>query len=87
MLCMNVIGGKLMATCVHLVGALVLSVFASSFAIASDLSDSMQLYFDGGIQQAHQNLIHMVSGGSLDARGLANHRLGKTLAGGCDWLE
>lgn len=81
-----------MATRIHLVGALVLSVFASSFAIASELSDSMQLYFDGRVQQALQNLNHLASSGSLDARvyyfrGLANHRLGQRDAANADFQK
>ena len=89
MLCMNVFGGKSMATRVRL-GALLLCVVASSFAVASDLSDSMQLFFDGRVQQAHQNLNYLATNGSLDARvfyfrGLANHRLGKSAAASDDF--
>jgi len=80
-----------MATRIRFV-ALLLCVVAGGFAAASDLSDSMQLFFDGRTEQAHQNLSYLVSTGNLDARvfyfrGLANHRLGKLDAANADFQK
>ena len=60
--------------------ALALLVAGSTFG--SELGDSMQVYFSGDYQRAHQMLSDLIAKGHVDARthyfrGLANRRMGK----------
>lgn len=70
--------------------ALLLIAAFSSVASASELSDSMQLFFNGNYDAARTKLTAVIDGGVLDARthyfrGLASARLGDAAAASADF--
>ena len=88
---MNTFGGKLMVQHIR-IGALFILGCWQLAAVGGELNQSMQSFFDGKLQQAHQSLTQQISTGSLDARvhyfrGLANSRLGDAKAAAADFQK
>lgn len=70
--------------------AVVCLMSIASVSNASELNNSMQLFFEGKVEQSHQMLSALIRQGHSDARifyfrGLANHRLGHAKAAVSDF--